>query len=89
MIKTLLILFGVLQIGHPQTSSFATLSQNFCTILSGGALPDNLSCPNVPVEMGQCFVRSELCDGSNDCADGTTGSDEGDNLLWNKLECKI
>lgn len=43
---------------------------------------DNLSCPQDPVEAGECFSRSGLCDGLFDCAGG---DDEGSS--FSALEC--
>lgn len=87
MLKTLLLLFGLFHIGRPQ--DFTTLSQNFCNIISGGTFPDNLSCPNQPIQTGNCILGSTLCDGTNDCmniAGGTQGTDEG--AGFSALECK-
>lgn len=83
-------LFLVLSLFHacePQ-STFLSVSQNFCSTLSGGILVDNLSCPEEEIEFGNCFLRSSLCDGVGDCNDGGVGSDEGDDNLFSSLECE-
>lgn len=84
-IKTFfLVLFSFLHVGYPESDTFETLSQNFCADLTNGQIEDNLSCPNVPALSGQCITRAALCNGVNDCSDG---SDEGDGLLGS-LQCK-
>lgn len=86
MSMTLLLLFSLLHVGRSQT--FNSISRNFCAGISSGALPDNLSCPEEPIESGICILRSTLCDGITDCQDGGSGSDEGDDREFSSLECK-
>ncbi len=75
---SLLFLIGF-HVSLPQTFEFQ--SQNFCQLNQFG--PDNLSCSNAPIEGVDCFSRTQLCNGTIDCSDG---SDEG---LQNGLECKL
>lgn len=88
-LQILLIVLRLLHVRCPQSPTFDSLSQNFCLVTSGERLPDNLSCPNDPIEVGQCLRRSQLCNGVNDCGDTQfVGSDEGDATSLTALECK-
>ena len=69
--KTWLWLFSFLHFGCPQTRD--QISQNLCA--NNATQPDdNLSCPSAPVGGQDCLRVAQLCDGVNDCGDG---SDEG------------
>lgn len=83
IVKVLLI-FCLLQICQPQDATPEGIGTNFCLV---GGVEDNLSCPES--ELGQCFNRSLLCNGVNDCGDATNGSDEGDNPSLSSLQCKL
>lgn len=78
IVKVLLLLFCLFQICRSQETP-DDIGANFC--LTRGGMVDNLSCPEVPIEEGQCFNRSLLCNGVSNC---TGGEDEG----VTDLECK-
>ena len=84
-LKISVLLFGLFHLGCLQTQ--ASIGQNFCA--NNATQPDdNLSCPNAPIGGVQCLRRMQLCDGVNDCGDGTVGSDEGDSEVFSALRCK-
>ena len=83
--RTLLLIFALL---HTCLSKTRTeIGRNFCA--SNATQPDdNLSCPSGLVGGQDCLRVAQLCDGVNDCGDGSTGSDEGDTTTFNLIECK-
>jgi hypothetical protein len=60
------------------------ISQNFCQTLRGGDFVDNLSCPEEPVERGECLRRRDLCNFIFDCLDR---EDEGRTPALSRLIC--
>jgi hypothetical protein len=69
-IVTILLLFLChLQLCQSQTAG--DIGPNFCLLMEG--VEDNLSCLD-EAGQSQCFNRSLLCNGVNDCA---SGADEG------------
>ena len=80
----LLLLLSFLHVGHPESDTFESLSQNFCAEMTNDQIQDNLSCPSVPELSGQCISRTALCNSVNDCNDA---SDEGGGPL-SSLRCE-
>ena len=85
--KVLFLSLALFRAGISQRT-FQDITTNFCQTISG---VENLSCPDVDAEVGNCLSLSQLCNGVDDCESANSifdGADEGEAGILNQLECK-
>ena len=93
---SLLFLLNLLGVIHSQRLTMgdearAFLGENVCSTLTSGTIEDNLSCANIQaretMNPNDCLVRSELCDGIQQCF--PSGEDEAEGTSLNNLVCNF